>query len=375
MRGRSRSAERRPSGRGAAPGARRPGRRTSGRRAPSPRGSRPSAPQDHARADVDVDARAADRAGAQPHRSRRSAGAATSRKRPLRLLRVASTRTNLRVPVRARLRDHARPGQLPEEQAAQLERLAELDRPRARARGSACPGCTGARGSPRRAGRCAPSPTASVNCGKRATQSVEPVTPDRTEVCTLTVCAAQPPKLQFSQTTSRRREQRLARLLDEQVRVHEPSVAAAARDLSARGSVIRAPPSTWIPSWWKSRRLGETADAAAADDQVVDALGDLDPVAGALDDHELADAARCSPGAGGRRPRAHRGPIFTSHEVEVDLLPAGPGVVGPHLRAARGRARRRRAGHDHFAATAGRTRRRSSSRSSGPAADHQKKTA
>ena len=137
-------------------------------------------------------------------------------------------------------------------------------------------------------------------------------------------------------------------------------------------NVIRAPPSTWIPSWWKSRRLGETADAAAADDEVVDALGHLDPVAGALDDHELADA----PGAA--RPQVH-GVLALSaadrhlHEVEVDLLPAGPGVVGPHLvlpEAERGGGEQ----DDHFAATAGLTRSRNSSRSSAPAADRQKIT-
>src|SRR4051794_19794905 len=106
-----------------------------------------------------------------------------------------------------------------------------------------------------------------------------------------------------------RRQARAARLLDEQVRVDQPLVAAAARDVQ----VVKGDPRAaehLDPVLVEARRLGQAFDAAAADYQVVRSLGYLDAVAGALDDDELPDP----PGAAG--PQVHgvlapAGPIFT----------------------------------------------------------------
>ena len=210
-----------------------------------------------------------------------------------------------------------------------------------------------------------------MNCGKRATQIFEPVTPERTEVCTLTVCAAQPPKLQFSQTTSRGGRRDLPACLMNRFELISRS-SRRPHEIVQLAEGDPRPAEHLDPVLVEVGRLGETADAAAADDQVVDALGHLDPVARALDDDELADASRAA------RPQVHGVLALAAadlhlHEVEVDLLPAGPGVVGPHLvlpEAERGGGEQ----DDHFAATAGFTRSRSSSRSSAPAADRQKMT-
>src|SRR3954470_4650232 len=99
-------------------------------------------------------------------------------------------------------------------------------------------------------GSSASAPTVSVSFSNFAGQSVESVIPERTEFWMFTVCAASPPNEQWSQTTSVGGcVERPAWLMNR----FELISRSPGRPQSMRTfrNVIRSPPSTCTPSWWR----------------------------------------------------------------------------------------------------------------------------